>query len=187
MLCPFNHVKNGNENHVENNYKQRDDNMVTSTEDASRSDLTRLFDTIEYPEAFRITYLANAIVFPAYAAIKRDFGLVRAEYILLVCLSHFEELTAQDVARISRRPRNTISRAVHRMLKEGYLKRAPDPSDGRQATLRITPAGRALQNRISKYLTKRQEQVFASLSSDERKTMAAILKKAALYAATLDE
>lgn len=52
--------------------------------DTAARDLTRIFDTIEYPEAFRITYLANAIVFPAYALIKRDFGLVRAEYILLV-------------------------------------------------------------------------------------------------------
>ena len=161
--------------------------MAGSAENTTPTDLTRILDTIEYPAAYRITYLANSIVFPAYAAIKRDFGLVRAEYILLVCLSHFDVLTAQDVARISRRPRNTISRAVHRMLAEGYLERAPDPTDGRQATLRITPAGRDLQTHISKYLTRRQEEVFASLSAGERKTLLDILKKAALHAATLDE
>ena len=161
--------------------------MGNSADPNSGTDLTRLFDTIEYPEAYRITYLANAIVFPAYAAIKRDFGLVRAEYILLVCLSHFDELTAQDVARISRRPRNTISRAVHRMLDEGYLVRAPDPSDGRQATLTITAEGRAMHEQISKYLTKRQEEVFATLTRDERRTLLKILKKAALHASTLDE
>lgn len=152
-----------------------------------RQDLTRIFDTIEYPEAYRITYLANAIVFPAYDAIKRDFGLVRAEYILLVCLSHYDELTAQDVACISRRPRNTISRAVHRMLADGYLERAPDPSDGRQARLRITGDGRALQDRISGYLKRRQEEVLSVLSPDERQTLSQILKKAALHAATLDD
>ena len=101
--------------------------MKKDASDYSSPDLTRIFDTIEYPLAYRITYLANAIVFPAYDAIKRDFGLIRPESILLVCLSHFDELTAQDVARIARAPRNTISRAVHRMLAEGYIARSPDP------------------------------------------------------------
>jgi DNA-binding MarR family transcriptional regulator len=161
--------------------------MTDQPTDTVNADLTRIFDTIEYPEAYRITYLANAIVFPAYSAIKRDFGLVRAEYILLVCLSHYDALTAQDVANISRRPRNTISRAVHRMLLEGYLQRTPDPADGRQSTLQITASGRAMHEKISTYLADRQEQVFAGLSTAERKTLARILKKAALHAATLDE
>ena len=149
-------------------------------------DLSTIFDTIEYPDAYRITYLGNAIVMPAYDAVQRDFGLVRAEYILLVCLSHYEELTAQDVARIARRPRNTISRAVHRMLKEGHLERAPDPNDGRQARLRITPSGRALHEEIATYLLRRQEEVLSVLSADERRTLSGILQKAALHAATLD-
>ena len=147
--------------------------MVRNGTGKAEQDLTRIFDTIEYPEAYRITYLANAIVFPAYGAIKRDFALVRAEYILLVCLSHFDELAAQDVARISRRPRNTISRAVQRMLAEGYLVRGPDPSDGRQAMLRITPEGRALHERIATYLKARQDEVLSSLSDEERATLSA--------------
>ncbi len=151
------------------------------------TELTRIFDTIEYPEAYRITYLANAIVFPAYSEIKRDFGLVRAEYILLACLSHFDSLTAQEAARISRRPRNTISRAVHRMLSDGYLDRAPDPADGRQSKLKITPKGRALHDKISSYLSRRQDDVLAALSAGERATLTALLKKAALHAAKLDD
>ena len=154
--------------------------------DAYTPDLTQIFDTIEYPEAYRITYLANAIVFPAYDHIKKDFGLVRAEYILLACLSHFDVLTAQDVARISRRPRNTISRAVHRMLAEGYLDRAPDPLDGRQARLRITASGRKLHDKISGYLSRRQDEVLGNLDADERQSLTRLLKKAAIHAAKLD-
>ena len=149
--------------------------------------LTEIFETIEYPEAFRITYMANAIVFPAYAAVKRDFGLVRAEYVLLACLSHFDELTAQDVARISRQPRNTISRAVHRMLEEGYLRRAPDPEDGRQARLRITDKGRDLHTKIAEMHQKRQNEVLGGLNEEERATLSALLQKAVLHAATLKD
>jgi len=155
--------------------------------DTDKTNLTKIFDTIEYPEAYRLTFLANAIVFPAYSDIKKDFGLVRAEYILLACLSHFDRLTAQDVARISRRPRNTISRAVHRMLDEGYLDRAPDPDDARQARLRITASGRNLHMKISGYLSRRQDEVLGALSAQERQTLSSLLKKAALHTASLDD
>ena len=151
------------------------------------TDLTQIFEVIEYPDAFRITYLANSIVFPAYREIKRDFGLVRAEYVLLACLSHFDALTAQDVAHISRRPRNTISRAVHRMLDEGFLDRAPDPDDGRQSRLRITPTGRNLHQQIATYLARRQEEVLAPLTETERQQLAILLKKVTLHVAATED
>ena len=97
----------------------------------------------EVRDTFRISYLANRLVIPVYEDIKREFGLKLGEYLLLFCLSHNEELTAQDVADMTGRPRNSVSRAVHRMLEDGYLTRSPDPADGRRALLRITSEGRA--------------------------------------------
>ncbi|WP_285673637.1 MarR family winged helix-turn-helix transcriptional regulator [Paralimibaculum aggregatum] len=158
-----------------------------SSDPSGSRDLTALFDTVEFPDAFRITYLGNAIINPVYDAIKRDFGLIRPEYTVLACLSHYPELTAQDVATISRQPRNTISRAVHRTLAEGYIERAPDPEDGRQARLRITPAGRALHKKAAAYMAARQEEVLAGLDAGERRTLGALLRKAAQYAAALRE
>ena len=115
-------------------------------------DYSNIFEAVEFPDAYKVSYLANAIVFPTYEDVRKDFGLVRAEYHLLLCLAHYSELTAQDVARITRRPRNSISRAVHRMLDLGFLKRVPDPSDARQAKLRITKEGKIMHKKISKYL-----------------------------------
>ena len=89
-------------------------------------DYSNIFEAVEFPDAYKVSYLANAIVFPTYEDVRKDFGLVRAEYHLLLCLAHYPELTAQEVARITRRPRNSISRAVHRMLDLGFLKRVPD-------------------------------------------------------------
>ncbi|MGI9356168.1 MAG: MarR family winged helix-turn-helix transcriptional regulator [Rhizobiaceae bacterium] len=150
-------------------------------------DYTALFDTIEFPEAYRITYLAGAIAVPAYSGIKRDLGIIRAEYVLLACLSHFEEMTAQDVARISRRPRNTVSRSVHRMVAEGYIERAPDAEDGRQARLKITPAGRTLHRKAARYLKKRQEVVLTGLDESERQVFSDLLRKVALSASALED
>ena len=146
-------------------------------------DLTTIFDTIEFPDAYRVSYLANAIVIPAYDEVKRRFGIIRAEYLLLCCLSHYRVLNAQDVALIARQPRNTVSRAVHRMLSEGCIARAPDPGDGRQALLTITPKGRALHVEVAETLRARQEVVLDGLNATERETLSALLLKAAKHAA----
>ncbi|MGD1926769.1 MAG: MarR family winged helix-turn-helix transcriptional regulator [Paracoccaceae bacterium] len=161
--------------------------MADEMAETGAQDLTRIFDTIEFRDAYRISYLANAIVIPAYDAVKREFGLIRAEYLLIVSLSHYPVLTAQEVARIARQPRNTVSRAVHRMLAEGYIERAPDPEDGRQARLTITPAGRALNEKIAERLRLRQESVLSGLDASERKTLSTLLRKAAVHAARHDE
>ena len=160
--------------------------MADGASAPDRPDLTQIFDTIEFADAYRISYLANAIVMPAYDRVKREHGIIRAEYLLLCCLSHYPVLAAQDVARIARQPRNTVSRAVHRMMAEGYIARAPHPEDGRQARLTITPAGRALHAKVAEILRLRQEEVLAELDAEERAALARLLKKAALHAAELD-
>jgi len=173
---------------------QRNTNFITNMQKtttahstARQNDLTQIFDTIEYPDAYRITYLANSIVFPTYAAIKRDFGLVRAEYILLACLSHYNELTARDVAQISMRPRNTISSAVHRMVGEQLIERRHNRVDKREASLTITKKGQRLHKRIAAYLAQRQEDVFTGLNAQERQELSKLLRKTALHTAALNQ
>ena len=160
--------------------------MADRKKERQTRDFTSLLEKIEFPEAYRITFLAGSIAVPAYAAIKRDLGIIRAEYVLLACLAHFEEMTAQDVATVARRPRNTVSRAVHRMVAEGYIERAPDAEDGRQARLKITPAGRALHKKAAKYLKARQDQLLGTLEPEERKQLSALLLKLALGASRME-
>ena len=148
-------------------------------------DYSNIFESVEFPDAYKVSYLANAIVFPTYEDVKKDFGLVRAEYHLLLCLAHYSELTAQDVARITRRPRNSISRAVHRMLDLGFLKRVPDPSDARQAKLQITNEGKIMHKKVSEYLVAREAEIFSVLSKSERKHFRDLIRKLANFASTL--
>lgn len=143
----------------------------------SGRNLTAIFERNEVPDTFRISFLANSLVLPVYDDIKRAHDLNRGEYLLLFCLSNIEELTAQDVADMTGRPRNSISRAVHRMLRDGYLTRSPDPDDGRQALLRITSQGRALHKVIVEGFVAREDALLKVLSSDERRRLDALLTK----------
>ena len=148
-------------------------------------DYSNIFEAVEFPDAYKVSYLANAIVFPTYEDVRKDFGLVRAEYHLLLCLAHYSELTAQDVARITRRPRNSISRAVHRMLDLGFLKRVPDPDDARRAKLQITREGKIMHQNISAYLVDREAEIFSVLSESERTQFRDLIRKLANFASTL--
>ena len=148
----------------------------------SGRDLKAIFQCNEVPDTFRISFLANSLVLPVYDAVKREHDLNRGEYLLLFCLSNVAELTAQDVADMTGRPRNSISRAVHRMLRDGYLTRSPDPDDGRQALLRITPTGRALHGKIVSYFVEREAALLGVLNDDERDTLDRLLNKLVLHA-----
>ena len=96
-------------------------------------------------------------------------------------------MKAQDVADISRRPRNTVSRAVHRMVAEGNIERTPDTEDGRQARLKITQAGRALHLKAAAKLKLRQDLVLDLLDSEERKLFSDLLLKLAVGASKLSD
>lgn len=153
---------------------------------ASARDLTAIFDRNEVRDTYRISFLANSLIVPVYDGIKRDEGLNRGEYLLLFCLAHFPKLTAQDVANMTGRPRNSISRGVHRMLEKSYIQREPDESDGRQAWLRITPEGRALHKRLVKRFEAREDALLSALSERERQQLDGLLQKLVLHTASVD-
>ena len=136
-----------------------------------------IFKHNEVPDTFRISFLANSLVLPVYEEIRREHDLSRGEYLLLFCLSSEPELTAQDVADMTGRPRNSISRAVHRMLRDGYLTRSPDPDDGRQALLRISPTGLELHKTIVAKFVGREAELLGVLSNTERRTLDHLLNK----------
>lgn len=150
-------------------------------------DVAAFLNDVGLQHAYRLSYVTSALVGPGYDAVKRETGLIRGEYLLLLCLSQAPVLTAQDVARMTRRPRNSISRAVHRMLKEGYIDRAPDPSDGRQARLTITPKGRDMQARVEEILASREFEVFEALNTKDHADLDRVLRKLAGHTADLKE
>lgn len=152
---------------------------------ASTRDLTAIFDRNEIPDTYRISFLANSIIVPVYDGIKRDEGLNRGEYLLLFCLAHFPELTAQDVANMTGRPRNSISRGVHRMVAQGYIDRSPDQRDGRQAWLRITKQGRVLHERLVKRFKEREDEVLKGLNAAQRAQLNKLLQKLVLHTSSI--
>lgn len=141
------------------------------------TDMSAIFEQSPIRDTFRISFVANRLVLPVYDQILRQLGINRGEYLLVFCLSHFDELTAQDIAQMTARPRNSISRAVHRMIADGYVTRSAHPTDGRQKLLRITAEGRKLHDKILPLFCSREADILSVLDPDERKTLDGLLQK----------
>ena len=143
-------------------------------------DVGVFLEEVEFRDAALLSFVTSAIIVPAYDEIHASYGIIRAEYLLLLCCSHFDALTAQDVSELTGRPRNSISRAVSRMVDVGYIEKTPDPSDGRQSILRITEKGYQLHKQVATLMQGEQENVLGALTDSERGTLVKLLRKIAL-------
>ena len=103
-----------------------------------------------------------------------------------MCLAHYPVLASRDVARLTRMPRNSISRAVKRMEEEGYITRAEDPEDRRRSKLKATASGKKMHAKIAAYLVKRESEILDVLPSNERTQLKKTLSKLAVHASSLD-
>jgi hypothetical protein len=80
-----------------------------------------------------------------------------------------------DAASIE--PKNSISRAVARLLRDGRIARRADPEDGRATILDLTDAGRALHDSLLPEFRAREARMVAPLSEAERAELDRLLGK----------
>ncbi len=67
--------------------------------------------------------------------------------------------------------KSTTSRVLEALERKAYIRRAPDPSDGRAHLVEATEAGRALFSRITQDLISQQIDVIRDLDPDVRRAV----------------
>ncbi|RYF81627.1 MAG: GNAT family N-acetyltransferase [Comamonadaceae bacterium] len=83
-------------------------------------------------------------------------------------LAHAEGLTATALGRTLGLDGGYLSRILKRFEAAGWLSRAPNPQDGRQSLLAITPAGRAAFEPLQQRARENAAALLAPLSSGAR-------------------
>jgi DNA-binding MarR family transcriptional regulator len=75
--------------------------------------------------------------------LQRDAGIPHTYYMILAMLSEAPErsLTMTELAQIVRSSPSRLSHAVARLEEEGWVRRAPHPTDGRTKVARLTDRG----------------------------------------------
>lgn len=85
--------------------------------------------------------------------------------------------SAQYISQCTRTHKSTISRAVTALLHDGLIERVENEADRREFRLQLTKKGRALYEELFPQLLRREDEILACLSAQERKQLSALLGK----------
>jgi len=80
---------------------------------------------------------------PLDAQLQQESGLTLFEYLVLSSLSMEPERTARmsELARLANGSLSRLSNVAKRLEQRGWLRREPDPNDGRASVARLTDSG----------------------------------------------
>jgi DNA-binding MarR family transcriptional regulator len=127
--------------------------------------------------AYRLAYILNFYREPLLKDVETKFGLSRPEWTVLLCLSRQPGLISRDICAITGQARNSISRGVGLLERKGLIRRTPDGKDGRRNVLELTPAGRAVYDRIVPHFQTRERAMIGCLDDDELARLDGLLTK----------
>lgn len=131
--------------------------------------------------AWEALLAAHAAVMKKFAAegIWRELSM--REYDVLYTLSKCSEpVRIGELHRHTLLSQPALSRLVDRLVQRGYVRRLPDPADGRGVRLALTESGRETQRRIGRLHARDVARaVTTKLSQDELRQLEAICRKLA--------
>ena len=125
--------------------------------------LIDILDASPFPIGYRIAFLTNFWREPILRQMERDFGIIRPELTVLMCLSFRRDVHARDICEITEQPSNTVSRGVASLEKKGLLTRTRDEVDTRRQVLNITKAGQDVHDRIMTLFEAAERRMLAAL------------------------
>jgi MarR family transcriptional regulator, temperature-dependent positive regulator of motility len=126
---------------------------------------------------YRVGYLFNQGMGPVYKQTEREMDIARPQFASLFCICQLGRSTASDIVELTGIPKNSVSRAVQRLLNDGLIESNDDRSDGRRAILTITKAGQKVHDKVLAMLVARQKQMLAPLNAQERQELDRLLTK----------
>jgi DNA-binding MarR family transcriptional regulator len=130
--------------------------------------------------AARFNYLALRYNLPLYGWVEQRFGLSRVEFVVIYSLAIQDGVTASEIASSTAFPKNTLSRAVNRLVKLGLIRRCADVEDRRMHSLSLTGAGQAIFDEALPRFAGVEREMLAPLSLVEREMLATLLAKVVL-------
>jgi MarR family transcriptional regulator, temperature-dependent positive regulator of motility len=130
--------------------------------------------------AARFNYLGLRYNQPLYGWVLERFGLTRIEFVVIYSLALQDGITASEIASSTAFPKNTLSRAVNRLIRLGLIKRRTDAVDRRQQFLSLSAAGQQIFDEALPRFVALEEEMLAPLSLIERETLSTLMAKVVL-------
>lgn len=127
---------------------------------------------------FRLNRLAAEVSNALSSEYQERYGLDIPEWRVLATLGFRDDpCSAQYISDCTRTHKSTISRAVTALMQRQIIERVENEDDRREFRLRLTRKGRALYEELIPRLLRREQEILACLSTQERKELATLLGK----------
>jgi DNA-binding MarR family transcriptional regulator len=110
----------------------------------------------------------------------RCYGISRADYDVLATLRRAGtpyRRPQKALMRALMRTSGTMSFRIDRLERAGLVQREPDPTDGRNVFVTLTPEGLALFDRVAPVHLANEERLIAALTEQEREQFVGLLRK----------
>jgi MarR family transcriptional regulator for hemolysin len=105
----------------------------------------------------------------------RQFGITRAQWVVLVRLDRFEGLKQSELAEMLDLQPITLTRLLDRLSASGLIERRADPNDRRAKRLYLTPAARPLLEQLGELGEDLMATALAGVDRDSIERMVAQL------------
>lgn len=148
--------------------------MTTTT----RAALVRLDRTYTH-RLHTLTKLADRITTVGY---ETESGIPAHEARCLAAVGTFSPLSVNDLARGANLDKAQASRAAQALVDKGLILKTSSATDGRGVVLTLTPEGKKVWLRTMRLVNRRNEEITACLSDEEKVQLDRILDKLVAHA-----
>jgi DNA-binding MarR family transcriptional regulator len=127
---------------------------------------------------FRLNRLAAEVSMALSGEYQARYGLDIPEWRVLATLGFRNDAcSAQYISDCTRTHKSTISRAVTALMVRQIVERVENADDRREFRLRLTRKGKTLYEELIPRLLRKEQEILACLSAQERKELASLLGK----------
>jgi DNA-binding MarR family transcriptional regulator len=127
---------------------------------------------------FRLNRLAAEVSAALASDYRERYQLDIPEWRVLATLGfRHDACSAQYIAQCTRTHKSTISRAVTALLERRLIERVANAEDRREFRLRLSRKGQALYEELIPRLQRKEREIMACLSDEERKELDRLIGK----------
>jgi DNA-binding MarR family transcriptional regulator len=127
---------------------------------------------------FRLNRLAAEVSSALSSEYQARYGLDIPEWRVLATLGfRADACSAQFIAHCTRTHKSTISRAVSALMEREIVERVENEDDRREFRLQLTRKGQVLYEELIPRLLRKEQEILACLSAQERRDLGRLLGK----------
>lgn len=106
-----------------------------------------------------------------------ETGVYHAQYRLLLAISHNENASQNDIAKLMDVSAATIAVSLKKLEKGGYINREIDEKDNRLNKINITEKGKKVVKQSKKIFEAVDQKVFQGITDEEKAALINLLQK----------